>query len=417
MKMNKKKATVTLALTFGLTYTSIAPSVTYASPSLSDINNKTSAQKSLRDQLTKQQQAIQNELAEMNKKQLKLTSEISDGQAQINQNNDQISALKAEITEINKRIEKRKALLNDRLVSIYKNGGSVNYLDVLLGSKNFGDFIDRTFALTTITNQDQKIITDQKNDQVAVKTKKASVERKQAANVARLEKLKNTLTEVVALQEKKKIASKALDQKQASVSAQLASLASAAEDLKRASIKPVSYNPSSESTDSNSSSSSSNSSSSTASDSSSNSSSSSNDSAQSQPVSLSASVATGGISGILGYGNRFIGRSTYVFGASNPAAGQFDCSGFVHAAFAANGIGVGRSTGALVSQGSAVSFASARPGDLVFFDTYKTNGHVGIYLGGGRFIGSQSSTGVAIVSMDNSYWKSHFRGVVRRILN
>jgi cell wall-associated NlpC family hydrolase len=106
-----------------------------------------------------------------------------------------------------------------------------------------------------------------------------------------------------------------------------------------------------------------------------------------------------------------------VFGASNPSTGQFDCSGFVHAAFAANGIGVGRSTDALVSQGSAVSFGSAQPGDLVFFDTYKTNGHVGIYLGGGRFIGSQSSTGVAVVSMDNPYWKSHFRGVVRRILN
>ncbi|MET1248043.1 NlpC/P60 family protein [Sporolactobacillus sp. STCC-11] len=419
MKINKKKATVTLALTFGLTYTSVVPSVTYASPSLSEINSKTAAQKSLKDQLTKQQQAIQNELAEMNKKQLQLTSEISDGQSDINRTNDKINGLKAEITEINKRIEDRKALLNDRLVSIYKNGGSVNYLDVLLGAKNFGDFIDRTFALTTITNQDQKIITDQKNDQLAVKTKKASVERKQAANVASLEKLKKTLSEVVALQEKKKIASKALDNKQDSVSAQLASLASAADDLKRASIKPVSYNPSNnsnQSSESNQSNKSSDSNSSTTNRTSSNNGDSSSNSGT-QSVGLSASVATGGISGIVGYGNKYIGRSTYVFGASNPSTGQFDCSGFVHAAFAANGVGVGRSTGALVSQGRAVSYASAQPGDLVFFDTYKTNGHVGIYLGGGRFIGSQSSTGVAVVSMSNSYWSSHFRGVVRRILN
>lgn len=428
MKINKKKATVTLALTFGLTYTSIAPSVTYASPSLSDINSKTAAQKSLKDQLTKQQQTIQNELTEMNKKQLQLTSEISNGQSDINKTNDKINGLKAEITEINKRIEDRKALLNDRLVSIYKNGGSVDYLDVLLGAKNFGDFIDRTFALTTITNQDQKIITDQKNDQLAVKTKKASVERKQAANVASLEKLKKTLSEVVVLQEKKKIASKALDNKQASVSAQLASLASAADDLKRASIKPVSYTPSNDANQTGESNQSSNSSDSNSSSNSSNSSSSntntapsnnggSSSSSDTQSVGLSASVATGGISGIIGYGNKYVGRSTYVFGASNPATGQFDCSGFVHAAFAANGIGVGRSTSALVSQGRAVSYASAQPGDLVFFDTYKTNGHVGIYLGGGRFIGSQSSSGVAVVSMSNSYWSSHFRGVVRRILN
>ncbi|MCO7174560.1 coiled-coil domain-containing protein [Sporolactobacillus kofuensis] len=413
MKMNKKNATVTLALTFGLTYTSIAPSVTYASPSLSSINKQTAAKKSLQAQLSQRQQAIQDELTSMNKKQLQLTGEISDGQSKINKTNDQIDALKAEVKEIEARIEKRKALLNDRLVSIYKNGGSVNYLDVLLGSKNFGDFIDRTLALTTITNQDQKIITDQKNDQMAVNQKKTSVESKQAANVARLEKLKNTLSEVVALQEKKKIAAQALDSKQSNISDQLKALVSASNDLKRASIKQVAFTPDSSTSDNGGSSdqASSNQSSND------NGSSSSSDSNQSPDVNMSASISSGGISGILNYGNKFIGRSTYVFGASSPSTGQFDCSGFVHAAFAANGIGVGRSTGALVSQGSAVSFSSARPGDLVFFDTYKTNGHVGIYLGGGRFIGSQSSTGVAVVSMSNPYWKSHFRGVVRRILN
>ncbi|MCL1630997.1 NlpC/P60 family protein [Sporolactobacillus sp. CPB3-1] len=408
--MSKKKATVTLALTFGLTYTSIAPSVTYASPSLSEINSKTAEQKSLSGKLAVQKKALQSELDAMNKKQLKLTTEISNGQAEINKTNDRINALKAEIETINKRIEERKSLLKDRLVSIYKNGGSVNYLDVLLGSKNFGDFIDRTFALTTITNQDQKIITDQKNDQKAVKEKKASVQKKQAANVARLEKLKKTLAEVNALQDQKKIAVSALDRKQASVSDQLTSLANAAEDLKRASVKNVSFSVSSSGANSNSES--------TSSSGSSNSKGSATGSgSRSQAVSLSASVSSGGISGILNYGNRFIGHSTYVFGASNPATGQFDCSGFVHAAFAANGIGVGRSTGALVSQGRAVSFSEARPGDLVFFNTYKTNGHVGIYLGGGRFIGSQSSTGVAVVSMSNPYWKSKFAGVVRRILD
>ncbi|QAA22203.1 PcsB-like coiled-coil domain-containing protein [Sporolactobacillus terrae] len=431
MKMDKKKATVTLALTFGLTYSTLAPNVTYAAPNLAEINSKTAAQQSLKAQLTKQQKKIQNELDAMNKKQLNLTSQISDGQARINKTNDKIGVLKAEISEINERIEQRKDILKDRLVSIYKNGGSVNYIDVLFGSKNFGDFIDRTVALTTITNQDQKIITDQKNDQLAVNQKKESIEKKQAANVAQLEKMKKTLAEVVALQDQKKIAAKALESKQDGVSAQLASLASAAEDLKRAAVKPVSYSTSNDSV-SKSSSDASDSNESSSNNSGSNESSTTksadkatrnggasndSDSSQSQSVGLSASVATGGISGILNYGNQFIGRSTYVFGASNPSARQFDCSGFVHAAFAANGVGVGRSTGALVSQGRAVSFSSAQPGDLVFFNTYKTNGHVGIYLGGGRFIGSQSSTGVAIVSMSNPYWKSKFSGVVRRILN
>ena len=58
-----------------------------------------------------------------------------------------------------------------------------------------------------------------------------------------------------------------------------------------------------------------------------------------------------------------------------------------------------------------------RPGDMVFFNTYKTDGHVGIYLGGGKFIGSQSSTGVAVANMSSGYWADTFNGRVMRVMN
>ena len=58
-----------------------------------------------------------------------------------------------------------------------------------------------------------------------------------------------------------------------------------------------------------------------------------------------------------------------------------------------------------------------RPGDMVFFNTYKTDGHVGIYLGGGKFIGSQSSTGVAVADMSSGYWANTFNGRVMRVMN
>ncbi|HEX7064529.1 MAG TPA: NlpC/P60 family protein [Bacillales bacterium] len=53
---------------------------------------------------------------------------------------------------------------------------------------------------------------------------------------------------------------------------------------------------------------------------------------------------------------------------------------------------------------------------LVFFKTYKVQGHVGIYLGHNRFIGAQASSGVAIESMKAHYWKKRFHGIVRCIL-
>lgn len=425
MNKNQRKATIALALAAGLTYSSVMPSVTYAEPSLSKINKETSTQQSLKAELTEQQKALKSDLKEVTKKQLKLTQEVSDSQGEINRTNDKIASLKSEIGTLQKRIEKRKGLLKDRLVSIYKEGGSVNYLEVLLGSKDFGDFLDRTKALFTITSQDQKIITAQKNDQQAVKSKKTSMEQKQNANVAKLAKLRSALAEVESLQQQKKIASDALNGKQSDVAKRLTQLSDAAESMKHAqkqkNVTQVSYKPSASSIAGLSVSAATKAAPAVKKSVQKSSSSSSPATRSKAPTkssfNVSASAATGGISGITGYGNRYIGRSKYVFGASDPASGRFDCSGFVHAAFAANGIGVGRSTGALVSQGRAVSYSAARPGDLVFFDTYKTNGHVGIYLGGGRFIGSQSSTGVAVANMNSGYWKQHFRGVVRRILD
>jgi cell wall-associated NlpC family hydrolase len=96
--------------------------------------------------------------------------------------------------------------------------------------------------------------------------------------------------------------------------------------------------------------------------------------------------------------------------------GIFDCSGFVHWAYQQIGVSVGASTSVLSHTGTRVSYSDIKPGDMVFFDTYKTDGHVGIYIGNGQFLGCQGSTGVAIASMNNSYWKSHFSGHVQRVL-
>src|SRR5699024_4001681 len=114
-------------------------------------------------------------------------------------------------------------------------------------------------------------------------------------------------------------------------------------------------------------------------------------------------------------GKKFIGNSTYVFGAQDPSSGQFDCSGFVSWAYKQEGKSLPSHTDGLAGVGSKVSYGDAKPGDLVFFVTYKKNGHVGIYTGGGNFIGSQTSTGVAVANMDSGYWKDQFSGLVRRV--
>ena len=117
---------------------------------------------------------------------------------------------------------------------------------------------------------------------------------------------------------------------------------------------------------------------------------------------------------------RYIGNSVYIFGGGRTekdiANGRFDCSSFVHWAYSQAGIEVGSTTNTIKNDGRQVSMSELRPGDLVFFDTYKKDGHVGIYLGNHKFIGSQSSTGVAIADMGSGYWKDRFSGRIIRVI-
>ncbi|EAE7960376.1 lysozyme family protein [Listeria monocytogenes] len=124
-------------------------------------------------------------------------------------------------------------------------------------------------------------------------------------------------------------------------------------------------------------------------------------------------------------GSSIVGKSPYVWGGGRSEvdikARRFDCSSFVRWCYSEAGINLGpvgsTTTDTLVNKGKAVSKKDMKRGDLVFFDTYKVNGHVGIYLGDGKFINDNSSKGVWIDEMSNSYWNSTFKGVVRRVTN
>lgn len=79
-----------------------------------------------------------------------------------------------------------------------------------------------------------------------------------------------------------------------------------------------------------------------------------------------------------------------------------DCSAFVKATMSsAFNVHLPRSTAEQRHVGRSISKSELRPGDLVFF---RKNNHVGVYIGGGKFVHSGTSTGVTIASLSDKYW-------------
>jgi hypothetical protein len=111
---------------------------------------------------------------------------------------------------------------------------------------------------------------------------------------------------------------------------------------------------------------------------------------------------------VVDYAKRFTGIR-YVYGGSSPRSG-FDCSGFVRFVYAHFGLSLAHSSYAQFDRGRRISRAALRPGDLVFFDGL---GHVGIYVGNGRFIHApHTGTRVRIQTL-GGWYSSRFVGARR----
>jgi hypothetical protein len=114
---------------------------------------------------------------------------------------------------------------------------------------------------------------------------------------------------------------------------------------------------------------------------------------------------------VVGYAKKFLG-TPYVYGGSSPRHG-FDCSGFVRYVYAHFGVSLPHSSYAQFGDGRRIGRRSLRPGDLVFFDGL---GHVGLYVGNGRFIHApHSGTRVRIETLAGWYG-ARFSGA-RRLRN
>ncbi len=105
----------------------------------------------------------------------------------------------------------------------------------------------------------------------------------------------------------------------------------------------------------------------------------------------------------------------YRWGGSSPDSG-LDCSGFVRYVFQDTlGMALPRRAEEMSRVGEKVRMADLKPGDLVFFNTMRrTFSHVGIYIGGNKFVHSPSTgSTIRVDDLDDGYWEKRFTGARR----
>ena len=100
----------------------------------------------------------------------------------------------------------------------------------------------------------------------------------------------------------------------------------------------------------------------------------------------------------------------------NTAESGFDCSGFVKAIYEQTiGLVLPRRAEQQAAATQTIEKTELQPGDLVFFNTMRRAfSHVGIYIGGGKFIHSpKPGAEVRVESMNINYWQQRFDGARR----
>ncbi|WP_368503299.1 murein hydrolase activator EnvC [Alkalihalophilus sp. As8PL] len=226
---------------FGLNATSdVAHANSDLENQISDVQREQQQNSEKANQTEAEIAEIESELAEVNAEMQEIDEKMSETnqklrekRAEIEETREHIEKLQEEIVILEERIAERDELLKDRARSMYQSGGSIDYLEVILGSKDFGDFLDRISALTVIAQQDRSILEAHMEDHLALEDAKEQVEEELAnleQQLIELEELSAQLEE--QRQEKDRLLGQ-LEQKEGELHTDLGNLDNENEILKQ----------------------------------------------------------------------------------------------------------------------------------------------------------------------------------------
>lgn len=160
-----------------------------------ELNESKAKEKSLGDQVNSLEQQI-------NSKQ----SDIDELEASISEAQDKLDTLEVELAAAEKKVDTQNDNLNARLRNMYKNG-SVGFIDVLMDSGSFSEFLNNLSLVEKVYTSDQDVLDELQKAYDEIDAKKKEIETLQSElseSKSLMEEQKSSLEADKASVEKKK---------------------------------------------------------------------------------------------------------------------------------------------------------------------------------------------------------------------
>ncbi|RJQ55137.1 MAG: hypothetical protein C4521_02870 [Actinobacteria bacterium] len=311
---------------------------------------------------TKREQAkqIQSQVSALDEKLEIAVEEYNKASDELAMTQEQLEVTREKLGKARKRLATRQFLLNRRAKSIYLHG-KINFLEVVLATQSFDDFLTRLDLVKRIGESDARIVGSVKAAKRVLDTRKrllAAQQAKQRRITAEREKKKSSIEGTLA--KRKQMLSGIKDE----------IAAYERQERERARRQRARYLALQRQRES---------------------SSGGGGGDSTDDGGSGAGVPAHG--NVVSYAYSRLG-CPYVWGASGP--NSFDCSGLTMWCYSQVGISLPHSSAAQYGCGTHISRDNLQPGDLVFFGN--PIHHVGIYVGGGNMIHAPRTGDVVKVS-------------------
>lgn len=304
-----------------------------------------------------------------------VTAELEETRGQIAQTEEEIERTEEEISRKEREIAKGQQAISDRLSDSYKHGGT-SLLDVVLGSSDFDELFSNLFYANRIADYDAELVEQVKEDRVELRQQQDALQRQQE----QLAEQESAQSELVAEQQAH------VDDVNARVAAQESYYEELDQDLKDKLAEEEAIRIAEEEARRQ------------------------QELQQQQQGGSAGGSASGNTntdsgnapSSVVDIALAQVGKP-YVWAAGGP--GSFDCSGLTSYAYAQVGVSIPHQSqqqyNLVARKGHLVyDIGSLKPGDLVFWGNGGSASaiyHVGIYIGGGRYVHA-SSPGVGVIT-------------------